>query len=51
MEEAVLFPHDFGIFKDAVHRICHGHEHKHLDTMPSERVSVLWRIPGGDTVR
>ncbi len=40
-----------GVFADAVHRICHRYEHKHTDTMSSERISVLWRIPGGDSVR
>ena len=51
MEEAVLLPDDFGIFADAVHRIRNGHEYKHPHSVPSERVSVLWGISGGDTVR
>ena len=28
-----------------------GYEHKHTDSVPSKRISVLWRIPGGDSVR
>ena len=49
--QAVLFSHDSRIFADAVHRICNGYEHKHTDSVPSKRISVLWRIPGGDSVR
>ena len=30
---------------------CYRYEHKHADTVPSERVPVLWGIPGRDTVR
>ena len=48
VEETVLFPHDSEIFADVIHRICNGYEHKHVDTVPSGFVSVLWGIPGGD---
>ena len=51
MKEAVLLSHDSGIFVDAIYRICHGYEHKHTDSVSSERVSVLWGILGGDCVR
>ena len=51
MEETVLFSDDTGIFKDEVHRICNGYEHKYDDSVPSERVSVLWRISGRDFIR
>ena len=51
MEEAVLLPHDPGVLKDAVYRICDGYEHKHTDSVPPERISVLWRVSGGDSVR
>ena len=49
-KKAVLFSHDTGVLADAVHRICHRYEHKHVDTVPSERVSVFRRLPGGDSV-
>jgi len=45
-----LFSHDTGALADAVHRICHRYEHKHADSVPSERVSVLWRLPGRNSV-
>ena len=51
MEKTLLFPDDSGIFTNAVHRICNRHEHKYPHTLPSERISVLWRISGGDPVR
>ena len=51
MEETILLSHGNGVFADAVHRICNGYEHKHADTVSSERVSVLWRVSGGDSVR
>ena len=51
MEEAVLLSHDTGLFKDEVYRICYGYEHKYDDPVPSERVSVLWRISRGDFIR
>ncbi len=50
-KEAVLLSHDTGVFADAVHRICHRYEHKHADSVPSERIPVLWRLPGGNPVR
>ena len=50
MEEIVLFSDDPRVFEDAVHRICHRYEYEHVDSVPSERVSVLWRVSGGDAV-
>lgn len=40
-----------GYSRMQVHRIRNGHEYKHPHSVPSERVSVLWGISGGDTVR
>ena len=51
MEEAVLLSHDTGLFQGEVYRICYGYEHQYDDPVPSERVSVLWRVSGGDFIR
>ena len=50
MEEAVLFSYDTGVFEDEVYRICNGYEHKYDDPVPSERVSVLWRVSKGKQI-
>ena len=43
--------HDLGIFKDTIFRTFDRYEHKRTDPVPSERISALWRIPGGNSVR
>ena len=37
--------------QEEVHRICNRYEHKHNDPVSSERISVLWRVSGGDFIR
>ena len=51
MEETVLLSDDTGIFKDEIYRICNGYEYQYDDSVPSERVPVLWRVSRGDSIR
>lgn len=47
---SVMLPDDTGVFVDAVHRVCDGHEYQYADPLPPKRVPVLSWIPGGNPV-
>lgn len=51
MEKAIQFSVNHWVLMDVIYRVCDGYEHKHADTVPSGRVSVLLRLPGVDSLR
>lgn len=46
-----LLPHDLGLFPDAVHRVCHRHEHQYADPLPHQRIPVFRRVPRRNPLR